>query len=116
MSTPDLPRVVVYATRFCPYCMRARELLDYKGVEYDEIAVDGDPERRREMELRSRRRTVPQIFIDGAHIGGYDDLHALDLAGKLDRLLFPGSAADDPAGNVPGGSDDGQMTTLLERS
>ncbi|MGD8976331.1 MAG: glutaredoxin 3 [Gammaproteobacteria bacterium] len=116
MSTPDLPGIVVYATRFCPYCMRARELLEYKGVAYEEIAVDGDPERRREMELRSRRRTVPQIFIDGAHIGGYDDLHALDLAGKLDRLLFPDSAADSPAGNAHGGPDDGQMTTSLERS
>lgn len=115
MNTPALPRVVVYATRFCPYCMRARELLDYKGVDYEEIAVDGDPERRREMELRSRRRTVPQVFIDGAHIGGYDDLHALDLAGKLDRLLFPDAAADAPGGDARGGPDDGQMTTLLER-
>jgi len=96
--------------------MRARELLDFKGVEYEEVAVDGDPERRREMELRSRRRTVPQIFIDGTHIGGYDDLHALDLAGKLDRLLFPDYSADTPAGNAHDGPDDGQMTNQLEQS
>lgn len=83
-------RVVIYATRYCPYCMRARSLLDEKGVDYDEVRVDADWEKRREMEVKSRRRTVPQIFVDGRHVGGYDELRALDLAGQLDPLLFAG--------------------------
>ncbi len=82
-------RVEIYATPFCPYCMRARDLLDRKGVEYTEIRVDRDLDARREMETRSRQRTVPQIFIDGRHLGGFDDLHALDRNGSLDPLLFP---------------------------
>lgn len=85
-------RVVMYATRYCPYCMRARSLLDDKGVEFQEIRVDNDWEKRREMEVKSRRRTVPQIFIGGRHVGGYDELRALDLAGQLDPLLFAGDA------------------------
>lgn len=85
-------RVVMYATRYCPYCMRARSLLDDKGVEVQEIRVDNDWEKRREMEVKSRRRTVPQIFIGGRHVGGYDELRALDLAGQLDPLLFAGDA------------------------
>ena len=89
MTAESPARVVIYGTRFCPYCMRARELLDYKGVEYLDVAVDRDPALRREMEVHSRRRTVPQIFVDGEHLGGYDDLHALELEGKLDPLLFP---------------------------
>jgi len=93
MSKETTTRVVIYGTRFCPYCMRAREMLDYKGVEYEDVAVDREPARRREMELRSSRRTVPQIFIDGEHIGGFDDLHALELDGKLDALLFPRAMA-----------------------
>lgn len=83
-------RVVMYATRYCPYCMRARSLLDDKGVEFQEIRVDNDWEKRREMEVKSRRRTVPQIFVRGRHVGGYDELRALDLAGQLDPLLFAG--------------------------
>ncbi len=89
MTAETPARVVIYATRFCAYCRRARELLDYKGVEYRDVAVDHDPALRREMEVRSGRRTVPQIFVDGEHLGGYDDLHALELEGKLDPLLFP---------------------------
>lgn len=116
MSAADHPRIVVYGTLFCPYCMRARELLDFKGVSYDDIAVDRDPARRREMEVRSRRRTVPQIFIDGTHIGGYDDLHALDLDGKLDPLLFPEPTNATPAPETPAGLDNGQQTTRLEQS
>jgi glutaredoxin 3 len=69
--------------------MRARDLLERKGVAYAEIRVDRDLEKRREMENRSKRRTVPQIFIDGRHVGGFDDLHALDRSGGLDPLLFP---------------------------
>lgn len=116
MSSPVGPKIVVYATRFCPYCMRARELLDYKGVAYEEILVDSDPGRRREMEVHSRRRTVPQIFVDGAHIGGYDDLHALDLAGKLDPLLFPDAGTGSQAGSAHGAPEDGQKTNLSEQS
>lgn len=80
--------VVVYSTRLCGYCMRARELLAARGIDFQEYAVDSDREKRREMETLSGRRTVPQIFIDGLSIGGYDALHALDTTGKLDRLLF----------------------------
>lgn len=80
-------RVVLYGTAYCPYCVRARDLLDRKGVSYEDIRLEGDPERRREMEQRSGRRTVPQIFIDEQHVGGSDDLFALDRAGKLDSLL-----------------------------
>lgn len=116
MSAADQARIVVYGTRFCPYCMRARELLDFKGVSYEDVAVDQDPARRRKMEVRSRRRTVPQIFIDGAHIGGYDDLHALDLDGKLDPLLFPQQTGATPAPDIPAGLDNGQQTTRLEQS
>ena len=79
----------MYATPFCPYCMRARDLLDRKGVAYSEIRVDRDPGKRREMEDRSKQRTVPQIFIDERHVGGFDDLYALDRNGGLDPLLFP---------------------------
>lgn len=79
--------IEVYRTRSCPYCVAAERLLRSKGVEFTEIPVDGDPERRAEMRARSGRRTVPQIFIDGEHIGGFDDLDALDQEGALDRML-----------------------------
>ncbi len=80
-------RVVMYSTGFCPYCIRARLLLKHKGIAYEEIRVDRDPVRRREMERRSRRHTVPQIFIGDVHVGGYDDLAALECRGELDALL-----------------------------
>ena len=80
-------RVVLYGTAYCPYCVRARALLESKGVEYEDIGLEGHPGRRREMEQRSGRRTVPQIFIDDEHIGGSDDLFDLEQAGELDRLL-----------------------------
>lgn len=79
--------IEIYTTAVCPYCVRAKALLDRKGVNYTEIRVDEDPHKRDEMMVRSQRRTVPQIFINGTSIGGYDDLHALDKAGKLDLLL-----------------------------
>jgi glutaredoxin 3 len=79
--------IEIYLTRFCPYCTRARRLLDGKGVEYHVIDVGGDRARWDEMEARSRRHTVPQIFIDETHVGGYDDLAALDAEGRLDPLL-----------------------------
>ncbi len=79
--------VVMYATAWCPYCERARQLLDRKQVIFQEIDVDRSPELRAEMMTRSGRRTVPQIFIGEVHIGGCDDLYALDAAGGLDPLL-----------------------------
>lgn len=80
--------VEIYTTDFCPFCVRAKNLLTKKGVAFEEIPVDGDPARRREMTERSGGgRTVPQIFIDNKSIGGSDDLAALELAGELDKLL-----------------------------
>lgn len=80
--------VVIYTTPFCPYCSRAKRLLDSKGVTYEEIDLYMQPGRRDEMVQRAEgRTTVPQIFIDGTPVGGCDDIHALDRAGKLDPLL-----------------------------
>ena len=84
------PRVVMYTTGWCPYCLRARELLKSKGVAIEEIDVDARPEARTEMMARSGRRTVPQIFIGETHVGGCDDLHELEASGRLDTLLKPG--------------------------
>jgi glutaredoxin 3 len=82
------PRVIVYSQPFCGYCSAAKRLLTTKGAEFTEIDVMFEPGRRDEMIERSGgRRTVPQIFIDGRHIGGFDDLAALDKTGELDRLL-----------------------------
>jgi glutaredoxin 3 len=81
-------QIRMYATRTCPYCIRAEALLNQKGVTaIDKILVDMQPERRAEMIEASGRRTVPQIFIDGVHVGGCDDLFALEHAGRLDTLL-----------------------------
>jgi glutaredoxin 3 len=81
------PAVVMYTTGWCPYCERARDLLARKNVTFDEIDLDSAPEKRAEMQQKSGRRTVPQIFIGDTHVGGSDDLHALEDAGKLDALL-----------------------------
>lgn len=82
------PRILVYSTPFCGYCAAAKRLLTAKGAQYTEIDVMMDPERRQEMLAKSGGlRTVPQIFIDGRHIGGFDELNALDKAGGLDPLL-----------------------------
>lgn len=82
------PHIRMYATATCPYCIRAEELLQHKGVtRLEKIRVDLAPERREEMMKASGRRTVPQIFIGDYHVGGCDDLFALDRAGKLDPLL-----------------------------
>lgn len=78
----------MYCTAVCPYCQRAERLLRAKGVtEVDKIRVDLEPERRVEMMEKTGRRTVPQIYIEETHVGGYDDLAALDRAGRLDDLL-----------------------------
>lgn len=79
--------IEIYTTPFCGYCHAAKRLLARKGASFTEIDVARHPERRPEMEQRSKRRTVPQIFIDGQHVGGSDDLHALDARGGLDPLL-----------------------------
>lgn len=82
------PRVLMYSTAVCPYCVRAEQLLRARGVvEIEKIRVDLDPERRSEMMEKTSRRTVPQIFIGDTHVGGCDDLVALDQAGKLLPLL-----------------------------
>jgi glutaredoxin 3 len=80
-------RVEMYLTQWCPYCQRARALLKSKGVQATEIDIEAEPQRRAEMIARAGRRTVPQIFINDRHVGGSDDLHALDAAGQLDPLL-----------------------------
>jgi glutaredoxin 3 len=83
-----MARVEMYSTTFCPYCARARSLLESKGVTWEEIDLYEQSDRRPEMIQRANgRTTVPQIFIDGEHIGGSDDLAALDRAGKLDAKL-----------------------------
>ncbi len=79
--------VTMYSTRFCPYCIRARYLLESKNVTYTDISVDARPDLRREMMERSGRHTVPQIWIGGQHVGGYDDLARLEQQGRLDELL-----------------------------
>jgi glutaredoxin 3 len=80
--------VEIYTTPFCPYCHAAKRLLQKKGADYTEIDVSRDPDLRVKMTQRANgRRTVPQIFIGGQHVGGSDDLHALDHAGKLDPML-----------------------------
>ena len=79
--------VIMYATRFCPYCMRARRLLKNKGVEFEEIRVGSGNPLWREMEEKSGRNTVPQIFINNESVGGYDDIALLDQQGELDPKL-----------------------------
>lgn len=82
-----MPKVVIYTKPFCPYCARAEALLSKKGVDYEEVVASMDPELREEMRQRSGRLTYPQIFIGDHHIGGFDDLFALEQDGKLDALL-----------------------------
>jgi len=79
--------ITMYSTRFCPYCVRARMLLEGKGVEFTDIGVDARPELRREMMQKSGRRTVPQIWIGERHVGGYDELARLEQMGELEDLL-----------------------------
>jgi glutaredoxin 3 len=81
------PRILMYATGWCPYCQRARNLLAGKNLKVEEIDIESDPALREEMKARSGRTSVPQIFVGSTHVGGCDDLHALDRDGGLDRLL-----------------------------
>ncbi len=83
----SLADITVYLTDWCPYCRRARNLLTGKNVTFQEINVEDEPKFREEMIARSGRRTVPQIFIGEKHVGGCDDLFALEASGELDRLL-----------------------------
>lgn len=88
-----MPDITVYSSMFCPFCHRAKHLLKQKGVQFEEIEVTANRDRRREMtELANGDHKVPQIFINGEHIGGCDELYALDRAGELDPKLS-GSAA-----------------------
>ena len=89
MNNPatQVAKVEVYSTALCPYCSRARRLLEKKGVQFTEYQVDTDAGLRAEMEQRSHRTSVPQIFIDDRHIGGFDDIAELDMDGELDKLL-----------------------------
>jgi glutaredoxin 3 len=90
--------VELYTTPYCPYCLAAKDLLRRKGVAFKEINVAGAPERRAEMvERAGGRRTVPQIFIGATHVGGCDDLYALEDGGKLDPLLAANSAVETDA-------------------
>lgn len=83
-----MAEVKIYTKTTCPYCIRAKELLDSKGVEYKEIVTDGNTQLREEAkELSGGKTTVPQIFIDGVSVGGCDELHAADANGELDKML-----------------------------
>ncbi len=81
------PKVEIYTWSRCPFCIRAKSLLDKKGVDYTEYCIDGDEAARDEMAERAGRRSLPQIFIDDQHIGGCDDLHAMERKGSLDKML-----------------------------
>lgn len=82
-----MAKVVIYSKAQCPYCVQAKRLLEAKNVTYQELRVDLNKDLLQEMLTRSQRRTVPQIFINEHHVGGYDDLYALDQRGELDKLL-----------------------------
>jgi glutaredoxin 3 len=92
-----MPKVVVYSTAYCPYCVRAKDLLSRKCVEYEEIRIDLDHSKMAQMVELSKRRTVPQIFIDDFHVGGFDDMAALEMDGKLNDLLGLGDEIEEDA-------------------
>ncbi|MFT5446193.1 MAG: glutaredoxin 3 [Gammaproteobacteria bacterium] len=87
MAQPESPKIQMYSSSLCPYCMMAGRLLNSKGVAVELLNVDGNAELRAQMQARSGRTSVPQIFIDELHVGGCDELHALEQTGKLDSLL-----------------------------
>lgn len=84
-----MAEIKIYTTKICPYCVRAKDLLKRKGCQFSEIDVSDDAARQKMMELSGGRRTVPQIFIGSVHVGGCDDLYALESRGELDRLIAP---------------------------
>src|SRR5690554_6712053 len=83
----DMTDITIYSSNYCPFCIRAKQLLGSKGVSYDEIIVDGKPDVRANMARLAGRTSVPQIWINGTHVGGCDELIALDRSGKLDTML-----------------------------
>jgi glutaredoxin 3 len=82
-----MPEILIYTTKICPYCVMAKRLLDKKGVAYTEINVDTQADLREEMMRKTKRRTVPQIYIGDLHVGGFDELYALEQQKRLDALL-----------------------------
>ena len=82
-----MKKVIIYSTRICPYCIRAKNFFNKKGIDYTEIMIDKDPSLISEMVEKSGRQSVPQIFIDDYHVGGFDDLVEHDMDGKLEDLL-----------------------------
>jgi glutaredoxin 3 len=84
-----MPEVIIYSTAVCPYCVAAKNFLKSRGLGYSEVRIDTDPEQRKLMMERTRRSSVPQIFINGHHVGGYEELVALDRAGGLELLKEP---------------------------
>jgi len=82
-----MPIILIYTSTIYPYCLMAKRLLDKKGAKYQELNVDKDPELRQEMMQRTQRRTVPQIYIDDLHVGGFDELRAMETRKELDPLL-----------------------------
>jgi glutaredoxin 3 len=90
-----MPQVVLYGTRFCPYCTAARHLLGTHDVSFDDISVDSDMDLRREIMEKSGQRTVPQIWIGETHVGGYSELQQLETLGELDALLKNGVELDE---------------------
>ena len=93
--TAELKEVVIYTTLLCPFCLRAKRFLENKKVSYKEISVDRDRVKRQEMIQKSKRLTVPQIWVGNIHVGGWDELSALDRAGKLDSLLADSSGVSE---------------------
>ena len=86
------PVITLYSTAICPYCVAAKNFLKSKGLQWQEVRIDTDPAQRERMQQRTRRTSVPQIFVGDTHVGGYDDMMALHRAGKFEPLLQP--AAD----------------------
>ena len=85
--TTNMKKIIIYSTRICPYCVRAKDFFSKKNIEYTEIMIDRDPEQMRVMMEKSGRQSVPQIFIGDYHVGGFDDLIEHDMDGKLEGLL-----------------------------
>ncbi|MGB1244377.1 MAG: glutaredoxin 3 [Porticoccaceae bacterium] len=85
-----MSQVVLYGTRFCPFCIQARRLLNNKGIEFEDIPLDSDPQLRSAVMDRSSRHTVPQIWIGDDHLGGFTELRDLDMQGGLDSLISTG--------------------------
>ena len=87
LSDTSTPIITIYSTAICPYCVMAKNFLKSKGLAWTEVRIDTDPVERENMVAKTRRTSVPQIFIGGTHVGGYDDMMALHRAGKLDPML-----------------------------